>query len=40
MTYADITKKYVDLSEFCLSDKENENMYLTLIKYKDAFSLR
>ena len=40
MTDTDINKKYVHLSESCLSDKENENVYLTLIKYIDAFSLR
>ena len=40
MTDTDIIKKYVDLSESCWSDKEKEDVYLTLIKYKDAFSLR
>ena len=40
MTGTDIIKKSVDLSESCLSDKEKENVYLTLIKYKDVFSLR
>ena len=40
MTDTEIIKKYIDLSETCLSDKEKENVYITLIKYKDAFSLR
>ena len=40
MTDADIVKKYVDPSESYLSDKDKENVYLTLIKYNGAFSLR
>ena len=40
MTDADILKKYVDFYESGLCDKEKEIVYLTLIKYNDAFSFK
>ena len=33
-------KKYIDLFEPCLSHKEKENVYVSLIKHKDALSFR
>ena len=37
MSDAEIIKKYVDLSASCMSNKEKENEYQTLIKHKKHF---
>ena len=40
MTDREILEKIVDISDSCLTMKENEQLYKVLLKYKSAFSLR
>ena len=40
MTDREILEKYVDLSDSDLTEKEKEQLYKVLLKYKTAFSLR
>ena len=40
MTDGECLKKYIDLSDFDMSETEKRNLYKLLYKYKKAFSLR